>query len=63
MLILLKWICYFKYRSQNFNWIIQIDFLINSHLFRLYKNYVKEDKKKTKKNQNKIHKCAKNRIK
>ena len=35
------------YRSQNFNWIIQIDFfdkltLFTCHLFRLYKKHVKK---------------------
>ena len=45
MLIPLEWIGYFKYRSRNFNWIIQIDFLVNSHyLFRLYKKPVKKEK-------------------
>ena len=52
-----------KYRSQNFNWTIQVEFFDKLKLFRLYKKYVKKYKKKYKKNQNKIYKCAKNRMK
>ena len=41
-----------KYRSQNFNWTIQVEFFDKLKLFRLYKKYVKKYKKKYKKNQN-----------
>ena len=47
MLVPLKWICYFKYKSQKFNWLIQIDLFDKLTLFRLYKKHVK---KKTEKN-------------
>ena len=56
--------------SQNFNWIIQVDFFWFCYLFRLYKKhiikeyYVKQKLflKRQKKNKAK-YKCAKNRIK
>ena len=48
MLILLKWICYFKYRSQKFNWIIKIIFFdkFTLYLFVIYLDYIKNVKKK-----------------
>ena len=61
MVILLKWICYFKYRSQNFNWIIGIYFFDKLTLFRLHKKHVKKDRTRQK-NQNKIYKCARDKI-
>ena len=75
MQILLKWICYFKYRSQHINWIIWVDFFLTNslfiwYLFRLYKKNVKKESEikqkwllKRQKNQNKKYKCAKIRIK
>ena len=44
MLILLKWICYFKYRSQHINWIIQVDFFLTNsdYLFDIYLDYIKK---------------------
>ena len=56
--------------SQNFNWIIPVDFFWFCYLFRLYKKhiikeyYVKQKLflKRQKKNKAK-YKCAKNRIK
>ena len=53
--------CYFEYRSQNFNWIIRIDFFDKLTLFRLHKKHVKKDRTRQK-NQNKIYKCARDKI-
>ena len=55
MLILVKWICYFIYRSQNLNWIIRVYFF-DKHI---YLDYIKNVKKSWRE----IYKCAKNRIK
>ena len=54
------------YRSQNFNWIIQIDFfdkqtLFISHLFRLYKKHVKKRSKRQ--NKSNFYKDKKIKIK
>ena len=60
MSVLLKWICYVNIEVKTLIEQYKSSFLINSnYLFRLYKKYVKKDKK----NQNKIYKCAKNRMK
>ena len=50
MQILLKWICYFKYRSQHINWIIWVDFFLTNslfiwYLFRLYKKTLKKSQR------------------
>ena len=49
MLILLKWICYFKYRSQHINWIIRVDFFLTNsdYLFDIYLDYIKKTLKKS----------------
>ena len=64
MVILLKWICYFKYGGQNFKWIIWWinRFFWQTHVIHL--DHIEHVKGKTDtKNQTKMYECAKNKIK
>ena len=63
MSVLLKWICYVNIEVKTLIEQYKSSFLINSNYLDYIKNMLKNTKKKYKKNQNKIYKCAKNRMK